>query len=36
VVVKLDGMTKGEMAAVMTKYGIVAPVTGNPLSGKFK
>ena len=31
--VKLDGMTKGEMADVMAKYKIVSPVTGNPLSG---
>lgn len=32
IVVKLDGMTKGEMAEVMTKYQIVSPITGNPLS----
>ena len=31
--VKLDGMTKGEMAEVMAKYQIVSPITGNPLSG---
>jgi hypothetical protein len=31
--VKLDGMTKAEMADVMAKYKIVSPVTGNPLSG---
>jgi len=33
IVVKLDGMTKAEMADVMAKYKIVSPVTGNPLSG---
>ena len=34
IVVKLDGMTKGEMAEVMVKYQIVSPITGNPLSGQ--
>jgi len=32
IVVKLDGMTKAEMADVMVKYQIVSPITGNPLS----
>jgi len=32
IVVRLDGMTKEEMANVMTKFGMKAPVTGNDLS----
>ncbi|KAJ8946487.1 hypothetical protein NQ314_008881 [Rhamnusium bicolor] len=32
IVVKLDGMTKDEMAAVMTKFSMKSPITGNELT----
>ncbi|XP_045472808.1 glycine--tRNA ligase isoform X2 [Harmonia axyridis] len=32
IVVKLDGMTKDEMAGVLTKFEIKSPLTGNPLT----
>lgn len=32
IVVKLDGMTKSEMAAVLTKYNMKSPTTGSDLS----
>lgn len=32
IVVKLDGMNKAEMAAVMQKYKMKSPLTGNELS----
>lgn len=32
VVIRLDGMTKEEMAAVMKKFDMKAPLTNNPLS----
>merc|ERR1719330_483435 len=32
IVVKLDGMTKDEMAAVLKKFDIKSPLTGNPLT----
>ena len=31
-VVKLDGMTKDEMAAVLKKFDIKSPLTNNPLT----
>lgn len=32
IIVKLDGMTKDEMAAILLKYGMKSPVSGNELS----
>lgn len=32
IVIKLDGMTKDEMAAVMKKYQMKSPLTGNELT----
>lgn len=32
IVIKLDGMNKSEMAAVMTKYNMKSPITGNDLT----
>ena len=32
IVVKLDGMTKNEMAAIMTKFDMKSPISGNDLS----
>ena len=33
IIVKLDGYGKEEMAAIMQKFNVVSPVTGNKLSG---
>ncbi|KAK1119609.1 hypothetical protein K0M31_013032 [Melipona bicolor] len=32
IIIKLDGMTKDEMAAVMSKFNIKSPITGNDLT----
>ena len=35
IIVKLDGYGKEEMAAIMQKFNVVSPVTGNKLSGRY-
>ncbi|XP_038111183.1 glycine--tRNA ligase [Culex quinquefasciatus] len=32
IVIKLDGMNKAEMAAILTKFGMKSPITGNDLT----
>lgn len=32
IIIKLDGMTKNEMATVLSKYGIKSPISGNDLT----
>ena len=34
IIVKLDDYGKNEMSAIMKKFNVVSPVTGNELSGE--